>query len=120
MKSNLVLRITGFCIYNCVMVYLKARKPNYTMVELKQDLTIVFHSWYHRLPFPSSQTFVWISPETQINLTKEQIVNSLGSKYFKFFDSWKVEKDDKIHPIVFHEKSNSETSHSNDQGGNIV
>ena len=120
MNSNLVLRITGFCIYNGVMVYLKARKPNYTMVELKQDLTITFPSWYHRIAFPSSQTFLWISPETQINLTKEQIVNSLESKYFKSFDSWKVEKDDLIHPIVFNEKSNSATSHNNDQGGNIV
>ena len=120
MKSNLVLRITGFCIYNGVMVYLKARKPNYTMVELKQDLTITFHSWYSRIPFPSSQTFIRISPETQLNLTEEQIGNSLGSKYFKSFDSWKVEKDKQIHPIVSHERSNSDTSHSSDQGGNIV
>ena len=120
MKSNLVLRITGFCIYNGVMVYLKAHKPNYTMTDLKEDLTITFHSWYNGIPFPSSQTFIWISPETHINLTEEQIGNSLGSKYFKSFDSWKVEKDEQIHPIVSYERSNSETSHSNDQRGNIV
>ena len=116
MKSKLSLTV----VYIVLIIYFKVRLPNYTVAELEKDMKIALYACYNDTLLPLWKHFMYEkAPKKQedTSSTKPQKKTSFRSpKCVEYFDSWKIQDDQRIHPIL-HDTSNLITGFSCSRNG---
>ena len=78
--------------------------PNYTVAELENDMKITLYACYNDALLPLWKHFMY----NESTKKKEDISNKKhhqerlfeSQKCLEYFDSWKIEDDQRIHPIL--------------------
>ena len=104
MDSKMSLRITSFCLYNGIMVYLYISMPHYTLKELKADIITSWCNHSQRWSYQFLRKFVWEKRNKSDSILDE----FPGAIDFKEINSWRVEYDENIHPVAINKNYRSD------------
>ena len=95
------------------MLYLRVSRPNYKMIELKDDITIPLYSCYKRLHLLLFQTYILNSKIVNISLREDINEPYSDITHLNDLSSWRVENDENIYPVVSDEMYRYESSDNN-------
>lgn len=101
MKSKLSLTI----VYIVLIIYFKVRLPNYTVAELEKDMKITLYACYNDALLPLWEHFMYDESskkkeDTSNNKKHNQQRVFESQKCLEYFNSWKIQDDQRIHPII--------------------
>ena len=105
MDSKMSLRISTFCIYNGLMLYLYISLPHYTLKELKSDIISSCCNYKENPCFRFIRSIIWNGKENR-NKSGPLLDEFPSAKDFKEVKSWRVEYDENIHPVAINRNYN--------------
>ena len=112
MDSSLFFRITGFCVYNSIMIYLQVWRPHYTLVDLKEDISTSLLNYRHSVNIQLIPANTWYFEDDNESAI-EYISNEFPRKSTEEeFSSWRVEYDDNIHPVAVNKREQPENTYT--------
>ena len=90
------------------MIYLQVWRPNYTIVELKEDVLTSLLNYRH-----SVNIHLLLRNTSYVENSNQSAMEYISSESPRKspqeeFSSWRVEYDDNIHPVAFNKRKQQE------------
>ena len=110
--TTVFIRIGGFCVYNSIMVYFHVWRPEYKLIELKQDILTTLNDCHKELYLPLIRRLISDFTRESTNKSADLSSDFLNVNHSKEVKSWRVEYDENIHPVAINIPSKCDAKHS--------